>query len=80
MKLQQVVQVFNKLSGVVVRIRIGQIKVVNMCSLRLRDTKPTWIHWVRKQETRDCWLLRTAICVIVSFYFRKYVFVLLSES
>jgi hypothetical protein len=39
MKPQQVVQVFYKFSGVVGRVRVGQIKVVNMCSLRLLDTK-----------------------------------------
>jgi len=67
MKPQEVVQVFNKFSGVVGRVRVGQIKVVNMCSLRLLDTKPTWIHWVGKQATRERWLLRRAIFVIVFF-------------
>jgi hypothetical protein len=30
---------FYKFSGVVGRVRFGQMKVVNMCSLRLLDTK-----------------------------------------
>jgi len=39
MQLQQIVQVFYKLSGVAGRVRFGQMKVVNMCSLRLLDAK-----------------------------------------
>jgi hypothetical protein len=39
MKPQQVVQIFYKFSGFLGRVRVGQIKIENMCSLGLLDTK-----------------------------------------